>query len=63
MIPVIRKDLRNGINALHRIRAHGCGEDAPIDNVESLSSPNVKILANHTVLRARAHLICCLHVG
>ena len=62
-IPMIGKDLGYCIYALHRIRSYGCWEDAAVDDVEALGSPNVEILTNYTILRARAHLVCRLHMG
>ena len=41
---MIREDFRDGIDALHRIRTYGCGEDAPIDHVQPFGSSNMEIL-------------------
>ena len=62
-IPVVRKDFGNGINALHWISAHGCGEYAPVQHEEFFGSPDVKILPHYAVHRAGTHLVRCLHMS
>src|ERR1700733_6944180 len=62
-VPMVRKNFRDRIDALHGVRTHGCWENTPVDDKEAFGSPNVKILSHNTVLRMRTHLVRPLHMS
>ncbi len=61
-VPMVGEDFGYCVDALHGIGAHRSGEDTPINDVEVLHTPDMKILTDYAVLRRGAHLVRCLHV-